>query len=70
MTNEVEKVDLELKLLKTHPQQSQLFTQTNQAQLDELAADLERRGQQESIHLTRDHTIIRGHRRVAQRLKC
>lgn len=50
--------------LKKHPRQHDFFPVATEAELDELAADLESRGQQEPIHCTADGTLIRGHRRV------
>lgn len=54
-----------LERLDQHPRQHEFFAAPNEVQLDELAADLERRGQQEPIHITPSGTLIRGHRRVA-----
>ena len=56
--------DVEVASLKTHPRQHDFFPVATEAELDELAADLESRGQQEPIHCTADGTLIRGHRRV------
>lgn len=50
--------------LKDHPRQREFFADTSDSELQELAADLERRGQQEPIHCCADGTLIRGHRRV------
>jgi ParB/RepB/Spo0J family partition protein len=57
-------VQVELAGLKTHPRQGDFFANTSEAELRELAADMEVRGQQEPIHCCSDGTIIRGHRRV------
>lgn len=51
--------------LEQHPRQHEFFIAPTEVQLEELAADLERRGQQEPIHITPGGTLIRGHRRVA-----
>lgn len=59
----VESVDVDR--LQQHPRQHEFFTAPSDVQLDELAADLKHRGQQEPIHITPDGIIIRGHRRVA-----
>ena len=50
--------------LKSHPRQDDFFADTSEVELQELAADMELRGQQEPIHCCSDGTIIRGHRRV------
>ena len=50
--------------LKPHPRQDDFFADTSEAELRELATDMELREQQEPIHCCSDGTIIRGHRRV------
>jgi len=55
---------VELVWLKPHPYQEEFFSPAPEIELEELAADLDSRGQQEPIHCTADGTIIRGHRRV------
>lgn len=57
--------DVPLDSLQSHPRQFEFFSPASDVELKELAADLERRGQQEPIHVCPDGTIIRGHRRVA-----
>ncbi len=54
-----------LERVERHPRQHEFFTSPSDVQLDELAADLKERGQQEPIHITPAGTLIRGHRRVA-----
>ncbi len=58
------KKQVALDWVKDHPRQSEFFAETSDVELQELADDLERRGQQEPIHCCPDGTIIRGHRRV------
>lgn len=57
--------EVQLRLLRDHPRQSEFFAPATHADIEELADDLSRRGQQEPIHICPDGTIIRGHRRVA-----
>ena len=59
----VEEVSLDS--LREHPRQREFFVSATKVELEELAADLQGRGQQEPIHVCPDGTIIRGHRRVA-----
>ena len=59
-------IDAPIDALQEHPRQREFFSDTSDVELQELAADLERRGQQEPIHLCADgKTLVRGHRRVA-----
>ena len=55
---------VEVSWLKQHPRQNEFFPLQVDAEVDQLADDLENRGQQEPIHCSADGTIIRGHRRV------
>jgi ParB/RepB/Spo0J family partition protein len=64
MSGRVETKSVRLTWLKSHPRQDDFFADTSEAELRELAADMELRGQQEPIHCCSDGTIIRGHRRV------
>lgn len=50
--------------LREHPRQPDIFSESSQIELQELADDMARRGQQEPVHILPDGTIIRGHRRV------
>lgn len=56
---------LSLHRFHQHPRQNEFFGDTSDSELQELAADMQTRGQQERVHCLPDGTIIRGHRRVA-----
>lgn len=58
----IEAVSLEI--LHDHPRQAEFFAPPTQPEIEELASDLQRRGQQEPIHICPDGTILCGHRRV------
>jgi ParB/RepB/Spo0J family partition protein len=57
--------------LRENPHQHELFDDLPDAQLDELAADMDANGQREPVEITGDNTIIDGHQRwrAAQKLK-
>lgn len=57
--------EVQLGLLRDHPRQSEFFAPATQADIEELANDLNQRGQQEPIHICPDNTVLRGHRRAA-----
>jgi len=55
---------IKLDLLNPHARQAELFPLRSDAQLAELAADMDRRGLQHPIEILPDGTIIAGHERV------
>jgi ParB/RepB/Spo0J family partition protein len=59
-----------LSKLKPHPRQDEIFGEMNDAELRELADDMNRRGLQHPIEILPEGTIIAGHQRfrAAQRL--
>lgn len=57
-------VDLPLADLKIHPLQKEIYTERADWQLDELAADMEKNGQDEPVEVLPDRTIVAGHGRV------
>lgn len=65
MTLDYDIREIPLDQLSDHPLQHAIYDETSHAELEELAADLKRRGQQEPIHISTQCTILRGHRRTA-----
>ena len=58
-------IDVAIDSLLEHPRQGDFFSATSPAELQELADDLQHRGQQEPIHLCADgKTLVCGHRRT------
>jgi len=63
--NEInEPVDLDLELLRPHPEQDNLFAPPSPQEIQRLAKDIERNGLRQPIEVLSDGTIIRGHSRV------
>ena len=54
----------EISKLRPHPRQAELFKDLNDFELAQLAADMDRNGQQVPIEILPDGTIIAGHQRV------
>lgn len=65
MAANAEIIEYPIEQLKGHPRQNEFFDPTNDQELRELASDILRRGQQETVHIMFDGTIVRGHRRTA-----
>lgn len=55
--------------LYTHPSQEDIFCETSESALEELAEDISRNGLQIPIEILKDGTIICGHRRVQAMLE-
>lgn len=55
---------VELDKLKPHPLQAEIFSDLADAQLEELADDMDARGLRHAIEITSDYVIIAGHQRV------
>jgi ParB family chromosome partitioning protein len=53
-----------VKKLKDHPQQGKLFGELAEGEIQALADDMQRRGQQEPVEILPNGTIICGHQRV------
>jgi ParB family chromosome partitioning protein len=53
-----------LSCLKPHPLQAALFGDISEAELAALAADMEKRGQRQSVEVLPDGTVIAGHQRL------
>jgi ParB/RepB/Spo0J family partition protein len=51
--------------LRPHPRQNEVFDSLNEAELDALAASIEKHGLQHPVHITPDGIILSGHQRVA-----
>jgi ParB/RepB/Spo0J family partition protein len=50
--------------LKEHPRQHEFFSDATDAELDELAADMDQRGQQDPVRILPDDRIVEGHQRL------
>ncbi len=56
---------IQLRRLKPHPQQAELFDELPPAELKAMAIDMATNGLQHAIDVMPDFTILRGHKRVA-----
>lgn len=59
-----ERCEFAIKDLKPHPRQQASFAPPSEAQVDEMAKDIEARGLDHPIHILPDGTILSGHTRV------
>jgi ParB/RepB/Spo0J family partition protein len=62
---EYQRVEWEVTKLKPHPKQEVYFSAPVQSEIEELAADLKKNGQQMPIDVLPDGTILCGHKRLA-----
>lgn len=53
-----------LEELKEHPRQREFFSDATKPELNELAADMDQRGQREPVHILPDNTVVLGCQRV------
>jgi ParB-like chromosome segregation protein Spo0J len=56
-------VQLEVALLKTHPEQERIFGKANEHEIEELATDMAKNGQLQEIEILPDGTQLTGHKR-------